>query len=275
MKLSIIACALLLIAALASGVRSQDSTASDPKLREEIIALRQAQEDLRLKLRELELQNRELMLTMREMRLDLQQMTERLKRSPPSATVSTEAPAPKDADNPSVEARLEVAKDRMEEPPAPAEVDPARKELEDLLKLGIDTANKQHDYAQAVEILSRVIALDPHEDQAFFYRGVAHHYLRHYVEAMADFTTAAENSEPGPVRLASLYNIACGHAVLGNRGFALNLLEKALSEGFREFVHIREDPDMKSVRDDPRFLELMKTYESKSADENKNTEEGS
>jgi tetratricopeptide (TPR) repeat protein len=271
MKPSIVLCAFVFSAA-AGGIRAQDSS-SDQKLREEIVSLRQAQEDLRLKLRELELQNRELMVTIREMRLDMQLLAERMRRpAAPVSNLEVEPASPPEAEGSKEEARLEVAKVHTAEPePAPApppEIDAKQKEVADLLKLGIDTANKQRDYAQAVEILSKVIALDPHEHQAFFYRGVAHHYLKHYVEAMADFTTAAENSEPGPVRLASLYNIACGHAVLGNRGHALNLLEKALSEGFREFAHIREDPDMQSIRDDPRFIELMKTYE------NKNTEEG-
>jgi tetratricopeptide (TPR) repeat protein len=220
MKPSIALCAFVFSAAV-GGIRAQDST-SEQKLREELVSLRQAQEDLRLKLRELELQNRELMVTIREMRLDMQLLAERMRRpAAPISNLEVEPPSAPEAEASKEEARLEIAKVHTTEPePAPAaapappsEIDAKQKEVADLLKLGIDTANKQRDYAQAVEILSKVIALDPHEHQAFFYRGVAHHYLKHYVEAMADFTTAGreQRARTRPPRVALQHRVRpCG-----------------------------------------------------------------
>ena len=48
---------------------------------------------------------------------------------------------------------------------------------------------------------------------------------------------------------------------------ALNLLEKALDEGFSQFVHMREDPDLNSIRDDPRYIELIKTYDKRTTED--------
>lgn len=265
MRLPIATCALMSLLAAVSGVRAQDAT-SETKLREEIVALKQSQEDLRLKLRELEIQNRELMLTIREVRLEMQVLSERLRVPALASKSRPEATADAKTDELNVESQLELLKEGEPEPEATAD-EPVSSEADDLLKLGIDAANQKSDYANAVEILSRAIALNPFETKAFFHRGVAHHYLKHYVEAMADFTTAAEYSKSGPVRQASLYNIACGHAVLGNRLHALNLLEKALDEGFREFVHMREDPDLASIRDDPRYIELIKTYDESTTED--------
>lgn len=272
---SMITCALVLCLTSATLGWAQEATppagSQDAKLRDEITALKQSQEDLRLKIKELELQNRELMLTVREVRLEMQQLTQSMKGvvAPPATSISAvpdakPAPAPEVSDDtkpdPSVEARLELERDRASESEA-ENVDPVRQEADGLLRQGIEAANTMHDYATAVEILSRAIALDPFENQSFFYRGVAHHRLKHYIEAMADFTTAAQHSEAGPVRTTSLYNIACEHAVLGNKSEAFHYLEKAFSEGFRDFVHVRSDPDLESLQDEARFVDLVKSYE--------------
>ncbi|MFO0981191.1 MAG: hypothetical protein U1E76_05465 [Planctomycetota bacterium] len=262
MRSMIRTCAVAFLALSLSPLHAQEPSqqpSAEAKLREEVAALKQAQEDLRLRLRELELQNRELILTVREARLEMQQLAQQWKSGGQQVDASKSAVKPTSAPADSTEARLELERDREAE--AAEAADPVQQETDELVRQGIDAVNHRNDYANAVEILSRAIALDPFENQAFFYRGVAHHFLKHYIEAMADFTTAAEHSSAGPVRTTSLYNIACGHAVLGNSGHAFEYLEKAFSEGFRNFVQMREDPDLTSIRGDPRFEDLMQRCE--------------
>ncbi len=55
---------------------------------------------------------------------------------------------------------------------------------------------------------------------------------------------------------ACLYNVACLHACMGEPDRALAYLELALGKGFGgEWT--RTDPDLVSLRDDPRFEALL------------------
>jgi len=76
-------------------------------------------------------------------------------------------------------------------------------------------------------------------------------------EARAALATVA----PGP---GTYYNLACAWALLGERDTALRWLERELRENHapgggleRQKAWARKDPDLASLRDDPRFLELV------------------
>ncbi|MCY2960580.1 MAG: hypothetical protein NTY35_10485, partial [Planctomycetota bacterium] len=76
-------------------------------------------------------------------------------------------------------------------------------------------------------------------------------------EARAALATVA----PGP---GTYYNLACAWALLGERDTALRWLEKELRENHapgggleRQKAWARKDPDLASLRGDPRFLELV------------------
>jgi adenylate cyclase len=57
-----------------------------------------------------------------------------------------------------------------------------------------------------------------------------------------------------------LYNVACVHARLGEREMALDFLERALPRAHSELAAwLRNDSDLDSVRDDPRFQALSRT----------------
>ena len=53
------------------------------------------------------------------------------------------------------------------------------------------------------------------------------------------------------------YNIGCLYAVGGNRGLALDHLERAMELGMRNRDWLMTDPDLASIRDDPRFAALL------------------
>lgn len=53
------------------------------------------------------------------------------------------------------------------------------------------------------------------------------------------------------------YNLACSYALTGRRDEAIAALRKAVKLGYRDFQWMKKDPDLKSLRSDPRFLELV------------------
>src|SRR5262249_7660575 len=56
-----------------------------------------------------------------------------------------------------------------------------------------------------------------------------------------------------PERPIPWYNLACSYAVLGMLEPAFAALQRALDLGYRHLEHLRRDPDLKSLRRDPRF----------------------
>jgi hypothetical protein len=61
-----------------------------------------------------------------------------------------------------------------------------------------------------------------------------------------------------PERAIPWYNLACSYAVLGMVDPAFSALQRALELGYRHIGHVRRDPDLKSLRHDPRFARLLK-----------------
>jgi tetratricopeptide (TPR) repeat protein len=54
------------------------------------------------------------------------------------------------------------------------------------------------------------------------------------------------------------YNLGCSYALLGMADKAFNSLERAVRLGYRHLGHLRRDPDLKSLRRDPRFARLLR-----------------
>ncbi|AGA25690.1 TPR end-of-group domain-containing protein [Singulisphaera acidiphila] len=63
-----------------------------------------------------------------------------------------------------------------------------------------------------------------------------------------------------PERSIPWYNLACSYAVLGITDPAFAALQRALDLGYRHLEHVRRDPDLKSLRRDPRFSRLLRRY---------------
>jgi Flp pilus assembly protein TadD len=77
----------------------------------------------------------------------------------------------------------------------------------------------------------------------------------HVDEAVAAFRRAAE----APVaRGSSFYNLACALAVKGDKAAAIDALEQAATNGYRDAAAMAADPDLASLRGDARF-EALKT----------------
>lgn len=56
------------------------------------------------------------------------------------------------------------------------------------------------------------------------------------------------------------YNLACSYALTGDKDKALGALAKALALGFEHRSLLARDPDLKSLRRDPRFKKLASRW---------------
>lgn len=59
------------------------------------------------------------------------------------------------------------------------------------------------------------------------------------------------------------YNLACSFALLKRTDLALKTLRKAVELGYRDFRYMREDRDLDTVRQDPRFRQLLREFENR------------
>jgi adenylate cyclase len=60
-----------------------------------------------------------------------------------------------------------------------------------------------------------------------------------------------------PEETTILYNAACTYSLMGEKDKALNLLEKAVRNGYGHKEWLENDPDFASLSDHPRFQALM------------------
>jgi tetratricopeptide (TPR) repeat protein len=58
------------------------------------------------------------------------------------------------------------------------------------------------------------------------------------------------------------YNLACTYARLNKTDSAIRALRRAIELGYRDYRYIKQDRDLDSIRDDPRYRELMRQLES-------------
>ncbi|MBN1948428.1 MAG: hypothetical protein JW784_01665, partial [Candidatus Cloacimonetes bacterium] len=61
---------------------------------------------------------------------------------------------------------------------------------------------------------------------------------------------------------SNIYNLACCYGLLGKPYLAGLYLQRAFTAGFRNFEHVRIDPDFNPVRNDPGFIKIMSNLET-------------
>ena len=144
------------------------------------------------------------------------------------------------------------------------------------------------DHREALRDYNQAIALEPNRAIAYSYRGQAYVKLEHYPEALADYARALELNPRDAsvhnargllyVRIAAYpeaidayqhamavqpdwatpyYNAACAAALVDDAERAMTWLARAvaLREGYRAMA--LKDTDFASIREHPRFAELV------------------
>ncbi|BBM83829.1 TPR end-of-group domain-containing protein [Candidatus Uabimicrobium amorphum] len=66
-----------------------------------------------------------------------------------------------------------------------------------------------------------------------------------------------------PNSIIGHYNLACVEAITYNEDLALDYLARAFELGYRDFAHVRQDPDLNNIRHLRRFRRLIKKYQYK------------
>ena len=107
---------------------------------------------------------------------------------------------------------------------------------------------------EALKILKRAVEMKPHCDSVWYDLGLAHSVLKHRRLARKCFLKSLA-IDPG--RKWSYYDLACLDALEGKRESAFRHLGKAVERGFRDVGYLRRDKDLRSLRRDVRWKELM------------------
>lgn len=82
--------------------------------------------------------------------------------------------------------------------------------------------------------------------------------LRRFEESLDALDRALDSSEH---HSSTLYNIACAHALRGNREHAIEFLDRAIENGYSSSDHMKEDADLASLRSDARWTSLLRKAE--------------
>jgi tetratricopeptide (TPR) repeat protein len=110
------------------------------------------------------------------------------------------------------------------------------------------------EWAEAASVYGALIEHAPDNAELCFALAYALHMAGDYEKAIeADKRSATFDQTRG----VALYNLACAYALTGRTDEALEALQASREAGY-DFAHgMRTDSDLDSLRDDPRFQELL------------------
>lgn len=116
-------------------------------------------------------------------------------------------------------------------------------------------ATQAGDHVIALEHLAAAVRVRPEDHILRFDYGYALYSAGRYAEGLGEFRYVV-GRDPGSVD--ARYNIACGLARLGRADEALAALQEAVGAGFHDADFAHKDPDLESIRTDPRFEGVLK-----------------
>jgi serine/threonine protein kinase/Tfp pilus assembly protein PilF len=109
---------------------------------------------------------------------------------------------------------------------------------------------------EAIEVFEHSLQLNPKFEWAQSSLGYLYYNQGNYRASLTHYQKANELVET-PGKMA---RIAAAYAGIGDKEQALDQLEKALEKGYTNFVFLDTTAAFNSLRDDPRFDKLLKTY---------------
>jgi len=118
-----------------------------------------------------------------------------------------------------------------------------------------ETEKYEEEVCRELEVYPKYLAKFPEDPRAHIFYAVALARAKRYDEAKAE---AAKAIELNPYDPLMLYNSACFYAQIGEKDLAIATLRNSIAAGLGNFDWIRRDPDLESIRGDPRYVELMK-----------------
>ncbi|KJU82754.1 hypothetical protein MBAV_005052 [Candidatus Magnetobacterium bavaricum] len=114
--------------------------------------------------------------------------------------------------------------------------------------------NAINEYTKAIEIDS---ADDQTIGKAYEHRGTAYMVLKKRNKALEDLKKAAELL---PDNSSVYYNLTCLYSLENKIDLALDSLDKALENGFKEYNLLREDSELKNLRKSPEYKTVLEKH---------------
>jgi tetratricopeptide (TPR) repeat protein len=113
----------------------------------------------------------------------------------------------------------------------------------------------QHDSAAAIASLERAVELSPGNGWAWNSLAYAYLAAKRPEKAASSFERVLPYAPKNPTLL---YNTACAYSLAGNADKAIEMLDRAVTSGYKDKTGLTADPDLASVRGDPRFAAILK-----------------
>jgi tetratricopeptide (TPR) repeat protein len=110
------------------------------------------------------------------------------------------------------------------------------------------------EWNKAITSLELIVKNNPGDGQAWSRLGYSYYNLKKYDRAIIYYQKADSLEYALP---QTRYNIACSYALAGKPENALRYLNEAVNAGFRQVQLISNDTDLKILRNDPRYQELI------------------
>ncbi len=113
------------------------------------------------------------------------------------------------------------------------------------------------EWETSAEVFGRIVLREPDNVSAWVRLGYSQHMLKRYDEALATYLHIGQFD--GRPRQWAYYNIAAVYALMDEKQMALDYLQDAVECGYRQRdqeTPVIEDPDFKSLVDDPEFRRL-------------------
>jgi dienelactone hydrolase len=112
------------------------------------------------------------------------------------------------------------------------------------------------DWPAALETTAAWVRTAPDDGGAHLGRAEALYNLKRYGEAGEDYARAGDL---GSIPALAWYNAACAYALAGDPERAIELLTRAFGTGrITDRDQVRADPDLTSLKEDPRFQALLR-----------------
>ncbi|VTS04714.1 TPR end-of-group domain-containing protein [Tuwongella immobilis] len=128
--------------------------------------------------------------------------------------------------------------------------------------------------ASATSELARLAAQTQIEFELAFFSAILNHHpsyvdvLRAHAHNLAQSGQHQESLKVDqrwvqlrPADPLAHYNLACSYALTRQVDLAISTLRHAVTLGYHDFRHMRQDRDLESIRKDPRFRQLLQEYE--------------
>jgi Flp pilus assembly protein TadD len=117
---------------------------------------------------------------------------------------------------------------------------------------------------EAIDCYQQAIACDPSD--ASFHNNLGYAYSRQgKLESASSEYEKAIALYPGYA--AALFNLACLHSLEGDLDLSLSYLRRALERGFADLDFIEKEPDLKNLRADPRYPQLLLEHQKERSPE--------